>query len=507
MSNPNENIDDKKKFVSENIPIPQTSRIRNDSETSTPGDEANKGQKITHQFMVSGSSTIGASPPKFVTLEEIMQAANGMTNMALVHQIAVDHDFKLNPVNLPENSAQKTWVDTMKRAYWDLLREDLNKTPPVYSHALQLIEDIKEGLFAVLLPQHTKIKQTIDEVLDLTLIKQQVEAGTLDFKHYSSYVINVMSKLCAPVRDDRIKELSETEDIVETFRGILETLDLMALDMANFTLNMARPNIIAQSVEYEREKFANFLKITPDGLENTRAWLSRHFTPPTEDYNTPDRMLKVKNLTTVILNKAYMELINWDGNNVFPETLSLDEERLYEIQQRISRLSIIGAILLISSTCSPVLQSDTVFKEESKKQISEILQHVSISNEKQLQDALKTIAELMKKKINERLEKCNDSTLNAENLATLCGQIYDVGRPGHKISLLIRNRILEFLQLIISSPTAAPEKLPPGLSSLQTEVFNVAGNFLRIVSHNRSVFGKYYIDIIDALIVPSSTNQ
>lgn len=44
----------------------------------------------------------------------------------------------------------------------------------------------------------------------------------------------------------------------------------------------------------------------------------------------------------------------------------------------------------------------------------------------------------MKKKINERLEKCNDSTLNAENLATLCGQIYDVGRPDHKISQLIR---------------------------------------------------------------------
>lgn len=77
----------------------------------------------------------------------------------------------------------------------------------------------------------------------------------------------------------------------------------------------------------------------------------------------------------------------------------------------------------------------------------------------------------------------------------------------NEIFIISGNRILEFLQLIISSPTAAPEKLPPGLSSLQTEVFSVAGNFLRIVSHNRSVFGKYYIDIIDALIVPSSTNQ
>lgn len=31
-----------------------------------------------------------------------------------------------------------------------------------------------------------------------------------------------MSKLCAPVRDEKIKELTETTDVVETFKGILE---------------------------------------------------------------------------------------------------------------------------------------------------------------------------------------------------------------------------------------------------------------------------------------------
>lgn len=43
----------------------------------------------------------------------------------------------------------------------------------------------------------------------------------------------------------------------------LQTLDLMQLDMANFTLQQAKPDIIARSVELERKKFADFLSIQP----------------------------------------------------------------------------------------------------------------------------------------------------------------------------------------------------------------------------------------------------
>lgn len=37
----------------------------------------------------------------------------------------------------------------------------------------------------------------------------------------------------------------------------------MKLDMANFTLAMTKPEIIANSVEIERKKFADYLAITP----------------------------------------------------------------------------------------------------------------------------------------------------------------------------------------------------------------------------------------------------
>lgn len=128
------------------------------------------------------SGITAASPPKFVSLEEIMQAANGMKDMALVHQIVVDQDFKLQKYEPEDGTLHKMVKDNMHKAFWDYLKEQLAEDPPNYSQALTLLEEIKESLFGLLLPQHTKVKQQIAEVLDSDLIKQQVENGTLDFR-------------------------------------------------------------------------------------------------------------------------------------------------------------------------------------------------------------------------------------------------------------------------------------------------------------------------------------
>lgn len=88
--------------------------------------------------------------------------------------------------------------------------------------ALLLLEEIKENLFSLLLPQHTRIRQNISEILDTDLIRQQAEKGVLDFKHYANYVISIMAKLCAPVRDETIQQLKDRTDVIETFQGILE---------------------------------------------------------------------------------------------------------------------------------------------------------------------------------------------------------------------------------------------------------------------------------------------
>ena len=50
-----------------------------------------------------------------------------------------------------------------------------------------------------------------------------------------------------------------------SYREIFRVLELMKLDMANYTLQSLRPHLKQQSVDYERGKFQEFLK-TQQGI-------------------------------------------------------------------------------------------------------------------------------------------------------------------------------------------------------------------------------------------------
>lgn len=151
-----------------------------------------------------------------------MKAANGVSNMYLAHEIAVDKDFRLE--KQPAKGLRSQVEDVMRKAFWDVLQSQLNESPPKFKQALVLLLEIKEDLQSLLLPQHTKLKQEIEEILDIELVRQQADNGALDFPRYAQYVLSVMARLCAPVRDDTIRELTQTNDVVSLFRYVLALL-------------------------------------------------------------------------------------------------------------------------------------------------------------------------------------------------------------------------------------------------------------------------------------------
>lgn len=73
---------------------------------------------------------------------------------------------------------------------------------------------------------------------------------------------------------------------------------------------MMRPNIVASSVEYEKAKFAEFLKIQADGLQHTRKWLLKHFKRPNDDTRWDPNDMKQR--TFCLLAMAYLDLLEWD---------------------------------------------------------------------------------------------------------------------------------------------------------------------------------------------------
>lgn len=159
-----------------------------------------------------------SSPPRFVTVEELLETAKGVTNMALAHEIVINGDFQIKPVELPEDSLEKRVKDIVHKAFWDCLSVQLSEVPPTYDRAIKLVGEIKETLLSFLLPGHTRLRNQITEVLDLDLIKQEAENGALDISKLAEFIIGMMGTLCAPVRDEEVKRLKDVKEIVPLFR-------------------------------------------------------------------------------------------------------------------------------------------------------------------------------------------------------------------------------------------------------------------------------------------------
>jgi len=107
---------------------------------------------------------IGASPPKFVSFDEIVKAANGMKNMALAHEIAVDKNFQLQKLEPEDGSFHRRVKEIMHKAFWNLLAEQLAEDPPDYSHALVLMKEIKEVIILFLFYDNRRNHQTISKI-------------------------------------------------------------------------------------------------------------------------------------------------------------------------------------------------------------------------------------------------------------------------------------------------------------------------------------------------------
>ncbi|XP_033330985.1 T-complex protein 11-like protein 1 [Megalopta genalis] len=444
-----------------------------------------------HNFMTG--EIVGISPPKSVSFEEIMKTINGLKNMALAHEIAVDENFQLEKLEPEDDTFHRRVKEIMHKVFWNLLAEQLAEETPNYTQALVLLKEIKEILDQLVLPHHAKIRENLKEVLDVDLIKQQAEKGVLDFHHYAQYVISIMSKVCAPVRDSKIKELSEKTDVIEIFKGIMEVLQLMRLDLANFTITRMRPNIVALSIEYEKAKFTEFLKINGNDLKYTEDWLLRHF-DPAKIMGDPSDVNSVRQITHSLLTESYLDLLEWDFTPD-AETLMLDQGRLIELRDKTNRLSIMGAVILLANnTIGPPVHGVSSFKKSMKQHLSVLLE--SVNSNKDLEVSMPNIILQVKTDVKTTLEEVGAGPLSPELETLLEGQISELVKPDHKIRHLISLRIRQFLQKIILSQSTMPAQVPPGLSSLQEELTAIVAPFLILISHNRSVFGEYYQEIV-----------
>lgn len=435
------------------------------------------------------------SPSKILTLDEVQDVVKNIKNMALAHEIAVNTDFKLEAYEPPENSIEKVVKETIHKAFWNILKAQLESDPPVYDHALVLLTDIKEAFQSIMLENNKKVMEKINEMLDADLIRQQAEQGVLDFKAYSNFIVHVMSLACAPIRDEAVAKLKEIDDIVELFRGILETLSLMKLDMANCLLNAARSEVIANSVSYEKQKFKEYLEYYTDGFPATEEWLKRN-QPTAEQVEasssnpiSPDRKAK-----DIIFN-AYMELLCWKPDNAFPEFFSMDHDRIVALQGRALRVCACASSFAIVAGL-PIISQAADVKKTLAKEIEILLQNVN--TDKELEDALASVLLQVKGVLNKRLEELHQKPLDEEAEANLKSHIVKIASvETSPVRALMWKRLTTYIQLILRSNVGIPP--PPGFVDFVDELEALGNAFKRVTYYNYAVYGEYYHDILSKI--------
>ncbi|XP_007892324.1 T-complex protein 11-like protein 1 [Callorhinchus milii] len=461
------------------------------NEVSTAGGQGSSDMPALRKPDVPSSS-----PPRLVPLTEVMEIANGVSKMVIAHEIVINSNFQIRQPEPSEDSLESRVKEVVHKAFWDSLQSQLSKTPPQYTHAIKLLQEVKESLLSLLLPAHTRLRAHIEEVLDMELIQQQARHGALSLPQLARFITATMAMLCAPVRDQDINRLKGLTQPVPIFREIFRVLDLMKMDMANFTIRSLKPHLLQQSIQYERGQFQQFLDKQPNALDNTKTWLKTAAAETAQSLAAGSGGYRPTVLSpTLVLNQGYINLLQWEADsNTYPETMLMDRSRLQELQQRLTYLKLVASVLLVTSN---VLGVQPGFVDKLKQVTAALLEglHHRTFN---LEEALLAISDQVIKEVKRSLSDLQSAPLTNETEFILKGQIRSIAQTDNPIRTLLGNRMVMYLRDALS----CPQPLPGGLTPVQAELQDVASALGRVVHHNSLVFGPYYCSILTKLLLP-----
>ncbi|XP_026880804.2 T-complex protein 11-like protein 1 isoform X2 [Electrophorus electricus] len=452
-----------------------------------------------------------SSPPKFVSVEEMMETAKGVTKMALAHEIVVNGSFQVKAPEPAEGSLEKRVKEIMHKVFWDSLESQLNDDPPVYDHAIKLVGEIKETLLSFLMPGQTRLQGQIEEALDLSLIQQQAENGALDIGKVAQFIISTMGAFCAPCRDEDVRKLQDIADVVPLFRAIFAVLDKMKIDMANFAVSSLRPHLLQQSVEYERNKFQEFLDKQPNALDFTQKWLQ----------DTADTMLREPaggasgasssnpQLLLSLHNQAYLQLLCWDQSvDTFPETVLMDRARFQELQLELERLTWVASVLLIVYNCAGEAISGLPGLVDSLKGTISVLLADMHTPSFRADEAFAAVGEKLCLELGACLSQHGFSPFHPNRQSALKGQITAVKSQDNPIRKLIDSRIQAYLLgFLESSPHKSNPALPGGLAPIGKELEEIGVRLSHLVNFNKLVYAPFYQKLLQDILQPGGSSD
>ncbi|OQV22448.1 T-complex protein 11-like protein 1 [Hypsibius exemplaris] len=475
----------------------------------SPSASTSSPSRSPNRSTASSPRKIGQQTP--AQLEQLMTGADRLERMILAHELAVNQDFTVDGTP-HEGSLEAKIRETMHQAFWDVLQASLSQTPPDHTQALILLGEVKQTLLSFLPDgQGMQMREIINRNLDVEHIKEQIAHDAFDFREKAHFIISIMGRLCAPARDEEIKQLSTIEEIVPLFRAVFRILEEMKLDMLNFTLKQARPIINMHSIEYEQQMFDEFLATEPEPLHLTKDWLRSTAisllesadsegtrnpcaSPPPSGSSSSSSSSSWKISPTRLLRHAFLNLLDWNSGP-YPETLVADISRFLELQIYSETVVLSAATLLVIwNAIGSRITDAAAFKGD----LLELIQACVENREQANQELMASVWVFVEPEIEKHLSADAKSPAVLPGLRIL---VLDLYRREHPVRQLLMKRLKESVEAAVAAGPASPVQTisPAFMPHFQGSIRALSEDFVKIISRNQTVFGRYYTRLITEL--------
>ncbi|KFY90177.1 hypothetical protein V498_06141 [Pseudogymnoascus sp. VKM F-4517 (FW-2822)] len=270
-------------------------------------------------------------------------------NRNVIHELAIDKEYRIAMEDCLEQRGM------VNRAIFDAMRREVaagNSDP----WTLAMAENIKGKLHRLLQP-NTSLHNLISGVLDVDVVRQELRAGSFSYEKFFSFMSTILPKLCAPIRDEEVKDLVQNKlqngDLVTRLEALMHFIDVMQLDYANYMLSESSPELIKHAIPYEQKHFADGLEQGLHTLEHTETWWNSARTKVLEEtarrdpegVNLPRSRPTPEKFYSQMLIDVFTD-ISADSGPHLPETLQLDARRIKRVRADLLRILCAGAVLI-----------------------------------------------------------------------------------------------------------------------------------------------------------------
>lgn len=267
-------------------------------------------------------------------------------NRELVHELLLNKEFKIEETSY--TGPRKNIMEHMCQQ----MRQDVEAGHGT-GWTVAMATVIQDRLLRSLRPGNS-LYVLISEVLDPKLVEGQCKAGTFSYANFFDFMNEILPRLCAPYRDPAVKAFAEdtSGDAIDRLARLMGIIDLLSLDHTNFMIQVAAPQLIQEAPGYEQRTFDRGIADGSISLGKTRRFWRTHRKMIVDEMKKrdpenihgeprpPASRIYAHGLADLVLSNAAV------SEDLIPETLVLDQQRLERLHAKAFQLVATASILL-----------------------------------------------------------------------------------------------------------------------------------------------------------------